>query len=93
MGLGGAKGKKEGDGAGVGAAVSRGVKRKFELDEEEMLRNAKEERERARRAIDGEKVGSSLSLRRPKGYILIFSTGCQREAPLLLGALPHTFDE
>ncbi|KAL8727018.1 MAG: hypothetical protein Q9166_006316 [cf. Caloplaca sp. 2 TL-2023] len=33
----------------------RGVKRKFELDEEQMLQNAKEERAKARKAIDDEK--------------------------------------
>ena len=34
----------------------RGVKRKFELDEDEMLENAKEERAKARKALDDEKV-------------------------------------
>lgn len=34
----------------------RGTKRKFELDEEEMLRNAREERAKARKAMDEEKV-------------------------------------
>ena len=34
----------------------RGVKRKFELDEDEMLKNAKEERSKARKALDEEKV-------------------------------------
>ena len=34
----------------------RGVKRKFELDEDEMLKNAKEERAKARRALEEEKV-------------------------------------
>ena len=34
----------------------RGVKRKFELDEDEMLKNAKEERAKARKALDEEKV-------------------------------------
>ncbi|KAI4126987.1 MAG: hypothetical protein LQ338_003442 [Usnochroma carphineum] len=36
--------------------VGRGVKRKFELDEEEMVKNAKEERAKARKAIEDEKV-------------------------------------
>ena len=36
----------------------RGVKRKFELDEDEMLKNAKEERAKARKALDEEKVSS-----------------------------------
>ena len=35
---------------------SRGVKRKFELNEEEMLKNGKEERAKARKALDDEKV-------------------------------------
>ncbi len=34
----------------------RGVKRKFELDEDEMLKNAKEERAKARKILDDEKV-------------------------------------
>jgi len=34
----------------------RGEKRKFELDEDELLRIAQEERTKARRAIDNEKV-------------------------------------
>ena len=38
--------------------VERGVKRKFELDEEEMLMNVKEERARARKALDEEQVGN-----------------------------------
>lgn len=37
-------------------AEVRGVKRKFELDEDEMLNNAKEERAKARKALDDEKV-------------------------------------
>ena len=38
------------------AKEGRGVKRKFELDEEEMLKNAQEERAKARTALDQEKV-------------------------------------
>ena len=34
----------------------RGEKRKFELDEDELLRIAREERTKARKAIDDEKV-------------------------------------
>lgn len=49
--------KKGRNGEIAEGVVGRGVKRKFELDEEEMLRNAKEERGRARKAIDDEKVG------------------------------------
>ena len=42
-------------------AGGRGVKRKFELDEDEMLKNAKEERAKARKALDDEKVASVFS--------------------------------
>jgi nitric oxide synthase-interacting protein len=35
---------------------NKGEKRKFELDEEELLRIAREERTKARKAIEGEKV-------------------------------------
>ena len=61
MGLEGG-GKKPSNGSKQGADVveplieGRGVKRKFELDEEEMLKNAKEERAKARKALDDEKV-------------------------------------
>jgi len=41
---------------------SRGVKRKFELNEEEMLKNAKEERAKARKALDDEKVKTATDL-------------------------------
>lgn len=45
-------------GSEVGAEKTggRGVKRKFELDEDEMLKNAMEERVKARKALDEEKV-------------------------------------
>lgn len=51
-------GKKEGKISGseeVERNEGRGVKRKFELDEDEMLKNAKEERAKARKALDEEK--------------------------------------
>lgn len=44
----------EADGEGKGS-VQKGTKRKFEIDEEELLRIAKEERSKARRAIADEK--------------------------------------
>ena len=44
-------------------AEGRGVKRKFELDEDKMLENAKEERAKARKALDYEKVASVFSSR------------------------------
>ena len=36
---------------------TRGVKRKFAIDEEEMLRNAREDRAKVRKEMDEEKVG------------------------------------
>ncbi|KAL9120550.1 MAG: hypothetical protein Q9187_002896 [Circinaria calcarea] len=60
MGLeGGVKKKTNGDPVSreeEGVKEGRGVKRKFELDEDELLRNAKEERARARKALDEEKA-------------------------------------
>lgn len=53
------KGKNEDPGTGEDREheqETRGVKRKFEIDEDEMLRNAKAERARARQALDEEKV-------------------------------------
>lgn len=52
-------GKKDGKSSAseeVERNEGRGVKRKFELDEDEMLKNAKEERAKARKALDEEKV-------------------------------------
>ncbi|KAL8795307.1 MAG: hypothetical protein Q9195_002177 [Heterodermia aff. obscurata] len=48
--------KKEGSGGDKKEGETRGVKRKFKLDEEKMLRNAKEERDKARKAINEEKA-------------------------------------
>ena len=82
--------KKEGSGGDREGGAGRGVKRKFELDEEEMLRNAKEERGRARKAIDEEKVGLywlSVSI------ILSRHIGGQANPPLFLGPLSHTLNE
>lgn len=52
-------------GSEVGAEKigGRGVKRKFELDEDEMLKNAMEERAKARKALDEEKVLFRSSLK------------------------------
>ncbi len=46
----------KGNGEEEERAEGRGVKRKFELDEDEMLKSAKEERAKARKALDDEKV-------------------------------------
>ena len=58
MGLEGGGKKKERSGASeeVDRNEGRGVKRKFELDEDEILKNAKEERMKARKVLDEEKV-------------------------------------
>lgn len=61
MGMEGAvkKGPKEnqvGMEDGAGKKDGQGTKRKFELDEDEMLKNAVEERAKARKALDEEKV-------------------------------------
>jgi len=45
---------------GVKEDVKRGEKRKFELDEEELMRIAREDRGKARKAIEDEKVGCSF---------------------------------
>ena len=45
-----------GNGAELEQTEGKGIKRKFELDEDEMLRNAKEERLKARKALDDEKA-------------------------------------
>lgn len=65
MGLeGGAKktDRTNGNGEEVERNEGRGVKRKFELDEGEMLKNAKEERAKARKALDEEKVHFRCSM-------------------------------
>ena len=58
MGLEGREKKNGKSGASEGGErnESRSVKRKFQLDEDEMLKNAKEERAKARRLLDEEKV-------------------------------------
>ena len=58
MGLEGGEKKKGRSSASeeVERKEGKGVKRKFELDEEEMLKNAKEERAKARKVLDEEKV-------------------------------------
>ena len=68
------------------AIEGRGVKRKFELDEEEMLKNAQEERVKARRALDEEKVGFALA----SGYYNIFFTNLH-ESPRKQGFHPSGY--
>ena len=61
----------------------RGVKRKFELDEEEMLQNAKSERAKARKALDDEKVKHRFQ----HAWIVIVNRilGCKAVIALVLG--------
>lgn len=66
----------------------RGEKRKFELDEDELLRIAREERTKARKAIDDEKVCNPLP--KYRWITLISSIGCENNPPLLLGPFNHT---
>lgn len=72
-------------------AGGRGVKRKFELDEEEMLKNAKEERAKARKALDDEKVAFVFS----SDLLHMADTTKVRKANLavLLGSVTHTIHE
>ena len=77
MGLegGGKKNGKTSASEGVERNEGRSVKRKFELDEDEMLKNAKEERAKARRVLDEEKVRNkwSVSYDRVQGRLTFFS--------------------
>jgi nitric oxide synthase-interacting protein len=65
----------------------RGEKRKFELDEDELLRIAREERAKARKAIDDEKVYILIRLSAP----VLISAGLQDHLALLLGSVHHAF--
>ena len=68
-----------------------GVKRKRELDEDQMLKNALEERAKARRAIDEEKVRLPVPL--TSSRLTWMLTGRRGQATLLLGPLPHPFNQ
>ena len=70
MGLEGAKGGKWGKGNGQASSTlteldkadaGRGAKRKFELDEDKLSKNANDERAKARKALDDEKVRPCLA--------------------------------
>ena len=71
------------------AKEGRGVKRKFELDEEEMLANAKDERAKARKAIDDEKVQFTRHVLFLSFLAKISALGREVGAAILLGTLPH----
>lgn len=74
-----------------GDETKRGKKRKFELDEEELMRLAREERQRAKTILDSEKVLSPLSPHLPLPYIDRSPAVCSvyPKAPLLLGSKSH----
>ena len=92
----GAKKKTNGDlvsKEGETVKEGRGAKRKFELDEDELLRNAKEERARARKALDEEKVLHYLFVNSYYKTWLLINTprsGLQTYTTLLLGPLFDT---
>lgn len=66
----------------------KGTKREFELDEDELLRVAANERKKMRTALDEEKVRFSLPLQE------VGLTGCPetgtKTSPILLGAIRDT---
>lgn len=93
MGLEGGR-RKVGEGVkgeDVESREGRGPKRKFELDEAEMLQNAKDERAKARKALDEEKVSVSFGSRttglakRSTLYAV-----CEDDLAFLLGTFTHT---
>jgi hypothetical protein len=66
----------------------RGEKRKFELDEDELLRIAREERNKARKAIDDEKV---CIFQLYLSFTLTPCVGIKDDTALLLGPVNNTF--
>jgi len=64
----------------------RGEKRKFELDEDELLRIAREERTKARKAIDDEKACFP-----PIAIPPLTVSGLQDDTALLLGTFNYAF--
>lgn len=95
MGMeGGAKKNAIGSGAGKEEEAvqsgERGTKRKFELDEEEMLKNSREERAKARKAMDEEKVYHPLEYLPPVCSTDTPFPGRQTHPALFLGPFPYT---
>ena len=66
---------------------AKGTKRKFELDEDELMRIAREDRMKIRKAIDDEKVGPSLWMARK---LLITKDQFEVSSPFFLGTLSYT---
>lgn len=69
----------------------RGEKRKFELDEDELLRIARDERTKARKAIDDEKVCVYAQHDFGSNNPLTPLSGFQDHSALLLGTLNYPF--
>ena len=67
------------------AGSKKGEKRKFELDEDELLRIAREERTKVRKAIDEEKVGMPLVIQVVTDNVV----GLQDYAAIFLGTIDH----
>lgn len=65
----------------------RGEKRKFELDEDELLRIARDERTKARKAIDDEKVCCPI----PIVLLMLTLEGLQDNFAIFLGPIYHAF--
>lgn len=74
----------------TGASKSAGAKRKFELDEDELERIAKQDRVKARKAIEDEKVRPLHQFHIATVILTKIPTGCKTHTPILLDALSNT---
>ena len=71
---------------------TRGVKRKFQLDTEEVLRNTKEDRAKARDAIEEEKV-VKFDAKTPRiRKITCVHSGLEARSSVILGSLLDSFE-
>ena len=81
---------------GEGTEEVRGKKRKFELDEDELLRIAKAERGKARKALEDEKVIHCRFWVEDEVALIIdiaLDRSFKITATFILGSLPNTFFE
>jgi nitric oxide synthase-interacting protein len=79
-----------------GKGEPKGKKRKFELDEEELLRIAREERTKAKKTIQDEKVREvPVPHLRPRTLLILKSSGqgLKVPTPVILGSVPDTIFE
>lgn len=72
--------------------IGRGVKRKFELNENEMQKNAKVERAKARQTLDEEKVSSFASTKSTKLIDTCEMSVLQTDSSIFLGSISDPFD-